>query len=222
MAINFFNTTRLLINTETGFRLYAQFWANENFIPLLDFIVVCINIKRPATLLIACLSFLRTLFVMEQLQNRDFITFIELFDTISMKKTENNFEEYIIIESDDENQDPNANTKNIVNINTNRKKKRKGDKKYLYGSEILTAKLIRIFNELCKKDRTENGMVTILPERRSCYELLQVLLNCSEKARVVARNMQFTQIILERLENINKGLGMTCKDFIRRYGDEKV
>lgn len=218
MIINFFNATRLIAITETGFKLYAQFWSNENILVLLDLLIACINLKRPPPLFIASMAFLRSILLMQQSTDHNFSTFSEFFDNVQMAKTESHFEEIIILDSDDENQDPNANSKRDV-----KKRRRKNcSSNYQFGSEIMAAKLIRIYNELCKKDKTENGVVTVLPERRSCYKVMQVLLKCSERARDVARNMQWALRLLERLEEIHSGLGMTCKDYIRRYGDDKV
>lgn len=217
MIINFLNATRFIVNTETGFKLYAQFWANENFLVLFDLLNACINLKRPPVLFCASMAFLRSLLLMQQSTDHNFATFSEFLDNISMSRDESNFEEIVLLDSDDENQDPNANSKRDV-----KKKKHRRGNKYQFGSELLTAKLIRIYNELCKKDKIESGIVTVLPERRSCYKVMQVLLMCSERARTVARDMEWTSRILQRLEEIYSGLGMTCKDFIRRYGDDKV
>lgn len=49
-----------------------------------------------------------------------------------------------------------------------------------------------------------------------------VLLKTTQKSRDLAKNSNFLEIIIHRLNKIFEGMDMQCTDFIRKYGDNKV
>lgn len=54
------------------------------------------------------------------------------------------------------------------------------------------------------------------------FKCIEALLKCSQLARATAVATNFLDCLIERLEQTHSNLGMTCGEFVRRYGNAKL
>lgn len=90
-----------------------------------------------------------------------------------------------------------------------------------YASEILFLRSMEIFDYISLKNQKNQGNSNFAKQKRICFSFIQILLKTSEKARIVANKMNFLSKIIEKLDLFITELGMSCTEFIRRFGDAK-
>lgn len=90
-------------------------------------------------------------------------------------------------------------------------------------AEILFGQLVNLFERF-----NDNSAIKEIPvaKRDLCFasncKALETLLNCSEKARMIAREERFLLSIVDQMEKIHTSIGGNFTDFIRRNGNAKV
>ncbi|XP_055627670.1 protein rotatin homolog [Toxorhynchites rutilus septentrionalis] len=118
-------------------------------------------------------------------------------------------------EDDQENQDPNAKPRHHP---SKEHQTRKGVRS---GSGLIFAALVDQYQHVCAKDKPENGALVSTLLKRTLISAIQVMLRRSEKARCLARMTQFLVVLIDRLEVVYSGIGVSYQDFVRKNGDSK-
>lgn len=88
-------------------------------------------------------------------------------------------------------------------------------------SEILFLSTMEIFDYISLKNKTNQGNSNFVQQKQICFSFIQILLKSSEKARIVASKVNFLGKIIEKLDLFISEMGMSCTEFIRRFGDAK-
>ncbi|XP_063702013.1 protein rotatin homolog [Culicoides brevitarsis] len=88
-------------------------------------------------------------------------------------------------------------------------------------SEVLTKRLIYIFDVVCEQDKPKSGVFHMSELKIATYNCLQALLRYTENAGTIAVDCLLFEKILNRLNTIALDVGMTMRDFIHKYGDRK-
>ncbi|KAL9703786.1 hypothetical protein quinque_007304 [Culex quinquefasciatus] len=89
------------------------------------------------------------------------------------------------------------------------------------GSEQIFATLILQFELICARDKPENGALVSTLQKRTLFSAVQVMLRQSEQARKVARSRKFLDVLLDRLDALYAGVGLSYQDFVKKNGDAK-
>ncbi|XP_058829123.1 protein rotatin homolog [Topomyia yanbarensis] len=233
---NIMNLLNVLSMHKIGNQLIRCVLSELRLEPLVRLIVqgVSRNIRKDYQ--ITCLRFL-TVLVLESGVNTvsisEFTSFLGLLETVQLDSNEDTEPirpasgEALCIKSlerhdngfssddDQENHDPNSGKY----IRPASRKSRIGT--YTTGAERIFASLIEQFQIVCAKDKPENGALISTLQKRTLYSAIQVMLRQSEKARQVARRTKFLDILIDRLECIYSGVGLSYQDFVRKNGDSK-
>lgn len=93
--------------------------------------------------------------------------------------------------------------------------------KSYFASEFLFLRSMEIFDYISLKNKTNQGNLNFVKQKRICFSFIQILLKSSEKSRIVASKINFLSKIIEKLDLFISELGMSCTEFIRRFGDAK-
>lgn len=90
-------------------------------------------------------------------------------------------------------------------------------------AEILFGQLVNLFERFNDNSAIKEPPVA---KRDMCFtsncKALETLLNCSEKARIIAREERFLLSIVDQMEKIHTNIGGSFTDYIRRNGNAKV
>lgn len=136
-------------------------------------------------------------------------TFIQLLETTEVNTENDNFVKFFQ-ESKIKTRRSLANSKENLN-----------EIKSYFASEILFLRLMEIFDYISLKNKTNQGNSNFIKQKRICFSFIQILLKSSEKSRIVASKINFLSKIIEKLDLFITELGMSCTEFIRRFGDAK-
>ncbi|XP_058458275.1 protein rotatin homolog [Malaya genurostris] len=120
--------------------------------------------------------------------------------------------------SDDDQENQNPNSRHFVIKST---RKELGTATYTTGAELIFATLIEQFRIVTAKDKPENGALVSTLQKRTLYSAIQVFLHRSEIAKRVARSSKFLDMLIERLECVYNGIGLSYQDFVRKNGENK-
>ncbi|XP_053687362.1 protein rotatin homolog [Sabethes cyaneus] len=88
-------------------------------------------------------------------------------------------------------------------------------------AELIMTTLIKQYQIVCAQDKLANGALIFTLQKRSLLSAIQAMLYHSEKAKQVSRRSKFLDILIDRLEVIYSGIGISYLDFVRRNGDNK-
>ncbi|XP_055535031.1 protein rotatin homolog [Wyeomyia smithii] len=205
---------------------------------LVQFIIRGISRSTAKNYQSLCLQFLTVLLVTSNVTSADSTDFTSFFDLIETQnldvecslersnkqsisrgniKMQTQLSSGFSSDEDCENCDPNKRPQEIVKTSS----KTHEPEPLTTGSERIMTCLIKQFELVCARDKPENGALLFSLQKRSLFSAIQVLLHHSEKAKQVSRKSKFLEMLLDRLDAIYSGIGISYQDFIKRNGDSK-
>lgn len=136
-------------------------------------------------------------------------TFIQLLEITEVNIGNENFGKYFQASKEKTRRSLAISNENVIEI------------KLEFASEILFLRTMEIFDYISLKNKTNQGNSNFVKQKRICFSFIQILLKSSEKARTVANKVNFLSKLIEKLDLFISEMGMSCTEFIRRFGDAK-
>lgn len=90
-----------------------------------------------------------------------------------------------------------------------------------FGAQLIMMRIIQLFDIVTAKDKPKNGLVMTSRLKTAVYSAMQAMLRFSIKGREVAEEEQLFSLLQERLDLMHKSIGISCNDFIRKFGNRK-
>lgn len=214
-GVYYLELLRQIIATEQGFGMLCQVLEqNENGREFVLALLAGLQ-EGDERVQLGVMQFVRVAFAMTLETDSSYLTILEMMDMETMDAQTKN-EQKCATPANNENADPNKPKEDkLVGLPLKDSTRIKLDKLSL--TRVLFNHLHRHFQVICA---SKGGSNSSKKKTLTC-NALAVLLNASKEARAAAKDAELFDEIIRRFRETIETLGMSCQEFVRRYGEAK-